>query len=257
MFEHIRKILQEGEGINTEFKTSKTELNKNTFESICAFLNRKGGNLLFGVKDDGTIEGIEEAKIQSIVDRLVSLMNNLQKLSPTIYLVPEIISIDGKKIIYLQIPESSQVHSTSGKIFDRNSDGDFNISGNHRLVEELYMRKSNSFSETNIFRFLALSDLSSELISRVRKLAIIQKPGHPWESMNDEELLRSAKLYRKDFKTGEEGYTLAAVLLFGIKHDGQNQITSRRNEAANPIPYKYKQRKIKATPALSVFQKAV
>jgi ATP-dependent DNA helicase RecG len=133
MFEHIRKILQEGEGINTEFKTSKTELNKNTFESICAFLNRKGGNLLFGVKDDGTIEGIEEAKIQSIVDRLVSLMNNLQKLSPTIYLVPEIISIDGKKIIYLQIPESSQVHSTSGKIFDRNSDGDFNISGNHRL----------------------------------------------------------------------------------------------------------------------------
>jgi hypothetical protein len=30
--------------------------------------------------------------------------------------------------------ESSQVHSTSGKIFDRNSDGDFNISGNHRLV---------------------------------------------------------------------------------------------------------------------------
>ncbi len=86
MFEHIRKILQAGESINNEFKTSKTELNKNTFESICAFLNRKGGNLLLGVKDDGTVEGIEEAKIQRIVDRLVSLMNNPQKLLPTIIL---------------------------------------------------------------------------------------------------------------------------------------------------------------------------
>jgi ATP-dependent DNA helicase RecG len=46
MFEHIRKILEVGESINNEFKISKTELNKNAFESICAFLNRKGGNLL-------------------------------------------------------------------------------------------------------------------------------------------------------------------------------------------------------------------
>src|SRR5665811_255998 len=92
-------------------------------------------------------------------------MNNPQKLSPTIYLVPEIIPIDDKKIIYLQIPESSQVHSTSGKIFDRNSDGDFNISGNHSLVEELYMRKANSFTETNIYKFLTLSDFRPDLIS--------------------------------------------------------------------------------------------
>jgi ATP-dependent DNA helicase RecG len=194
-------------------------------------LNRKGGNLLLGIKDDGTVEGIEETKMQSIVDQLVSLMNNPQKLSPTIYLAPEIISIDNKKIIYLQIPESSQVHSTSGKIFDRNSDGDFNISGNHSLVEELYMRKSNSFSETNIYKFLTLSDLRPELISRVRKLAIIQKPGHLWESMNDEELLRSAKLYRKDFKTGEEGYTLAAALLFGIDEVIQNILPAYKTDA--------------------------
>ena len=110
MFEHIRKILEVGESINNEFKISKAELNKNAFESICAFLNRKGGNLLLGVNDNGIVVGVEEAEIQNIVDRLVSLMNNPQKLSPTIYLVPEIIPINDKKIIYLQIPESSQVH---------------------------------------------------------------------------------------------------------------------------------------------------
>ena len=129
MIEQVRQILKEGEGITVEFKTSRNELNKNAFESICAFLNRKGGHLLLGVADNGTIEGVEKTQVQRLMGLLVSLMNNPQKLSPTVYLIPEIIELDGKKIIYLHIPESSQVHSTTGKIFDRNSDGDFNITG--------------------------------------------------------------------------------------------------------------------------------
>ena len=38
---------------------------------------------------------------------------------------------------------------------------------------------------------------------------------HNWESMSDEELLRSAGLYGKDRATGESGYNLAAVMLLG------------------------------------------
>ena len=49
----------------------------------------------------------------------------------------------------------------------------------------------------------------------VRRLATRRVPNHPWGSMDDGELLRSAKLYARDRRTGEEGYTLAAVLLFG------------------------------------------
>ena len=56
--EGIRKILQKGEGIEIEFKTSQFELNRDVFESICAFLNRKGGHLLLGVNDDGVVEGV-------------------------------------------------------------------------------------------------------------------------------------------------------------------------------------------------------
>ena len=36
---------------------------------------------------------------------------------------------------------------------------------------------------------------------------------HSWESMSDEELLRSAGLYGKDRATGESGYNLGAVML--------------------------------------------
>ena len=225
------KYYKEGEGITIEFKTSRNELNKNTFESICAFLNRKGGHLLLGVTDDGTVEGVDEIQVQQLVDRLVSSMNNPQKLSPTIYLIPEVIGLDGKKIIYLNIPESSQVHSTAGKIFDRNSDGDFNITGNHSLVEQLYLRKSNSFTESGIYKFLSLEDFRPDLIARVRKLVSVRTPGLPWESMNNAEILRSVRLYRKDFKTGEEGFILAAVLLFGKDEVIQSILPAYKTDA--------------------------
>jgi predicted HTH transcriptional regulator len=38
--EGITELLQQGEGIDVEFKTARFDLNKDTFDSICAFLNR-------------------------------------------------------------------------------------------------------------------------------------------------------------------------------------------------------------------------
>lgn len=68
----LKDLLQKGEGIEVEFKTSQFELNKNAFESICAFLNRRGGHLLLGVKDDGTVEGVMEDSVQGIVNNIAT-----------------------------------------------------------------------------------------------------------------------------------------------------------------------------------------
>ena len=53
--EQIQHIIQQGESKTVEFKTCKNKLNKDAFDSICAFLNRSGGYLLLGVKDNGKI----------------------------------------------------------------------------------------------------------------------------------------------------------------------------------------------------------
>ncbi|MBP2028752.1 putative HTH transcriptional regulator [Acetoanaerobium pronyense] len=68
-------------------------------------------------------------------------LNNPQILSPTFYLAVEEAEIDGKVILYINVPESSQVHRCKGKILDRNEDGDFDITNNTNLVSRLYMRK--------------------------------------------------------------------------------------------------------------------
>ena len=47
----LQAILVKGESSTVEFKTCKDKLNKDAFDSICAFLNRSGGYLLLGIND--------------------------------------------------------------------------------------------------------------------------------------------------------------------------------------------------------------
>ena len=58
---------------------------------------------------------------------------------PTFYLAVEEVEVDGKVILYIHVPESSQVHRCKGKILDRNEVGDFDITNKTNLVSELYM----------------------------------------------------------------------------------------------------------------------
>ncbi len=213
--EKLKELLKQGEGTQVEFKTSQFELNRDVFESVCAFLNRKGGHLILGVKNDGTVEGVLEDHAQDMVNSLVTQANNPQKLSPPIYLTAQIIDDDKKKIIYVYIPESSQVHNTNGKIFDRNEDGDFDITRYTDQVSQLFLRKQTTYSENRVYPYLKLSDFNKELISRIRKRAVIERADHPWKDMNDEEMMRSAGLYKHDSQSENDGYTLAAVLLLG------------------------------------------
>ncbi|HLR36303.1 MAG TPA: RNA-binding domain-containing protein [Tissierellales bacterium] len=41
---HILEMINSGEGLNIEFKESRNKLNKDVFDSVCAFLNRNGGH---------------------------------------------------------------------------------------------------------------------------------------------------------------------------------------------------------------------
>lgn len=74
--EDIRKIIANGESINVEFKESKTELNKDVYQSVGGMLNRLGGHLLLGVKDDKTIVGVDKDCVEKIKKNFVTSINN-------------------------------------------------------------------------------------------------------------------------------------------------------------------------------------
>ena len=213
--EQLKALIADGESLTVEFKQSRTKLNKDVFESVCAFLNRSGGHLFLGVEDQGNLVGIDPGTVDKVKKDFVTSMNNPQKISPTFYLSVETIEMDGKTILYVFVPESSQVHRCNGRIFDRNEDGDLDITDNTNLVSGLYLRKQSGYTENRIFPFAELSELKPELLIKVRKMAANERTDHPWKAMDDLELLKSAGLYLKDRQSGKEGITLGGILIFG------------------------------------------
>lgn len=211
----LKNIIRQGEGTQVEFKSSQFQLSRDVFETICAFLNRSGGHLILGVLNDGIVEGVLDDSADQIITDLVTNCNNPQKLNPTFYLSPVAVEIDSKKVIYIFVPESSQVHSTVGRIFDRNADGDFDITDNQSLVTQLYIRKQTTYSENKIFDYLRIEDFKSELFDKIRMLAKNQRANHPWMELSNADLLKSSGLWKKDYQNGNEGYTLASVVLLG------------------------------------------
>ena len=115
----------------------------------------------------------------------------------------------------IYVPESSQVHRCNGRIYDRNEDGDLDITDQTTQVAHLYQRKQATYSENKIYHRVQPADLRADLIERCRRYVRINKQSHPWVNMDDLDLLKSAQLYQIELETGEQGVTLAGVMLFG------------------------------------------
>lgn len=212
---NLFKIIKNGESITVEFKEAKKKLPDSLFESICSMLNRNGGHIFLGVKDNGEIIGVYKEYIKEMKKAFVSQCNNPEKLFPTAHLDIKEYIIEDKHILYIYVYESSDVHKTANKIYDRNEDGDFDITTNTSQISKLYIRKSSTYIENKIYPFATLEDLRKDLIEKARIMATNRTANHPWAKMTDIEMLRSASLYEKDLQTGEEGINLACILLFG------------------------------------------
>lgn len=77
---------------------------------------------MLGVKNSGKVVGVTAELVKQIKANLVNLSKNPNKLDPPFMLFAEEFTIDGKKIIYVRVPQSFQVHKAGNFIFDRNED---------------------------------------------------------------------------------------------------------------------------------------
>lgn len=91
--ERIKRLLKEKENVRLEFKEATTALPGNLFETICAMLNREGGDILLGVTDKGIVQGVYEGAVSKMITDLVNLSNNPQKLDPPFILFPRYMTL--------------------------------------------------------------------------------------------------------------------------------------------------------------------
>ena len=120
-----------------------------------------------------------------------------------------------KLLLWVYVPPTSTVEKCINRIYDRNEDGDMDITDSPIQLQNMYNRKSNTYVEHKIFPYVTKDDLRIDLMDKVRNLAKSKNPDHQWLKMSDDEIMKSAGLWEKDFSSGIQGYNLAGVLLFG------------------------------------------
>ncbi|MEK7196193.1 MAG: ATP-binding protein, partial [Nitrospirota bacterium] len=94
----MKKALASGESETVEFKTS---FDKNTIETLVAFANTRGGDVLIGVSDRGELKGIQISKetVQNWINEVK------QYTSHAIIPDAETIKIKGKDIVIFSVQE--------------------------------------------------------------------------------------------------------------------------------------------------------
>ena len=227
----VENILAKGEGVRLEFKQSLNgDVPKTIYETVCSFLNREGGTILVGVDDNGEVTGIPETEISNFITTFSTTVNNISTIDPPMLVSPSSYKFKDKSIIVIKLPVSSQVHKYRNIIYDRIDEGDVKIVDDTK-INEIYFRKRQVFTEGEIYKHLSLEDLDPKLFDKAREIIRVSNPSHPLLELSNMDILRATSLHRKDFKTGEEGFTLASALIFGKKETIQSMLPAYKVEA--------------------------
>jgi predicted HTH transcriptional regulator len=98
---NVKRQIFEGEGVTLDFKKTITSCEK-IAKTMVSFANNKGGRLLIGVADDGTIKGVKsEDEERYMITRAAHFY-----AKPALEPVFEEIYIDDKLVLIVDTPES-------------------------------------------------------------------------------------------------------------------------------------------------------
>ena len=209
-----QKLITVGENENTVFRSCKDGIHTNVFETICAFLNTRGGTLLLGVDESGEVYGFKERAIPDIIQALKMATQNADTFQPPFEMKPVREIVDGKYVLVLNVPESANVHALRGKIFVRRGIENIRVERKEELTR-LYVQKQEIYTERKIYPFMRENDLSDSLIERAKALLLMKNEEHPFGRLENHALLKEMNLSGINYETGERGLRLLAGLLFG------------------------------------------
>lgn len=122
--ENLHDLIAQGEGQRVEFKRSLAELETGA-RSVTAMANADGGIVLFGVRDDGTISGVEMGA--QTKERVVQAVT--ANTDPTLYPSVEVVKLGEQIIILVTVPESQdKPHLVQGRAYKRVGAADVQMS---------------------------------------------------------------------------------------------------------------------------------
>ena len=202
--EDILNLISGGESEKIEFKKSTASL-REAIDTVCAFANHKGGHLIFGVKDNGTITG------QQVSDDTLKNIANAVKLNtdPKLYPGIEKIDMDGKTCVLVSVSESPlKPHLSHGRAFIRV--GATNQRIDRDRYEHLLEQRHNGYGfDFQVQPKASIGDIDPDAVYKFLETA------NSVRNLNENTLLPVEIILQKLELLKDEGITNAALLLFG------------------------------------------
>ncbi len=156
----LRKLVKQGESETVEFKKS-TGLLRAAFETLCAFLNGKGGLVLIGVNDKGDFVG------QEVTDNTrQEIANELHKIEPPVHPDIHYVAVSkNRSVIAIQVTANDHApYVYDSRAFQRQQSTTSRMP-QHRYEQLLVARGQLNHSwEEMIARDYKISDLDHEEI---------------------------------------------------------------------------------------------
>lgn len=224
--EELINIIHNGETSDVEFKSAAGGFPGSFWDTYSAFANTEGGIIVLGVKEKNGIlfaDGLTDDLVVKYKKEFWSNANNTKTVNVNLLTEDDVQTqnIKGGHLLIFHIPQADitqrPVYRTEQPFngtFKRNFEGDFKCT--EQEVRRMYADADFRCSaDCRILRGYTLDDIDKVSIDQYRRLFDLAKPNHPWLALDDKELLTKLGGYRKDRVTGEEGLTLAALLMFG------------------------------------------
>ena len=223
LFNSIHEIVENEE---LEFKGAKGGFPGSFWETYSAFANTNGGIIILGIKEkqDGLkSDNLTYEDVDKLQKDLWAGLGNRNTINLNLLNNDDVkpLKVEDSYVLIVMVPRASRDqrpvhvgHDPYSGTYRRGYEGDFKCTRSEvqRMFADADLTRT---TDKRILNGFTIDDIDKESLRQYRQLFNIAKPDHVWSTLDDFSFLRQLGAYRKDRRSGEEGFTVAGILMFG------------------------------------------
>lgn len=219
----ILDALAVGETRDWEFKSAKGGVPASLWETYCAMTNTDGGTIVLGVEETDDEYGVSGLHDTARVRRdFWNTVNNCGKVSANLLSDDDVRveKVSGRPVLVICVPRADRrqrpIYVGQNPLtgtYRRNYEGDYHC--NQSEVGRMLADQAEEPVDSRILPEFSLEDIDADSLKQYRQRFSASSPTHPWLSEDAKGLLIKLGGWRRDRTTGQDGLTVAGLLMFG------------------------------------------
>lgn len=222
----ILSAVSAGESQDWEFKSARGGFPANVWETYSAMANTDGGTIVLGIEEANggfRVEGL--GKPAQALRTCWDTVNNRGKVSINLLSSDAVFlsEIDDKQVLVIRVPRADRrqrpVFVGSNPLegtFRRNYEGDYHCT--REEVGRMLADQSLEPADGRILPHFGIDDVDPDSLRQYRNRFSARNAAHPWLNEDVVGFLQKLGGWAKNRQSGEEGLTIAGLLMFGSEN---------------------------------------